>query len=481
MTQSKLDGSGPTLKDYAPPVPLATPAELEHSLLSPAKSYVYSKSDINLNYYFTLAVPEEYNMGFIGRAFVMENNKMEPNFKVALSVEAIEGKFSCSLEVFLGDVRVWNSGHYSRFYVSNKCVLELTGDGDLRLKGPKERVGWRTGTSGQGVQRLQILKTGNLVLVDALNRIKWQSFNFPTDVMLWGQKLNVATRLTSFPTNSTSFYSLQIENNRIAVYLNIGKLNYSYWEFKASKNRNITFIELGSKGLMLFNDKHKKIAQIPSHVFQPLRFLALGNRTGNLGLYFYSPSKAQFEASFQALNTTCDLPLACKPYGICTFSNACSCIREDGVGSNCDGGFPRGFCGGEGNGVEMLELKDVSSVLRVAPKRVNVSKEECEKLCLDDCRCASAAFSSGAKDSQVCFLYEFVGGLKQVDRRSGMSYMVKVPKGTHGVHEKSNVKKWVLILVGIVDGFIILLVLGGLGYYLVRKRKRNLLDNGNDT
>lgn len=82
----------------------------------------------------------------------MQNNKMEPNFKVALSVEAIEGKFSCSLEVFLGDVRVWNSGHYSRFYVSNRCVLELTGDGDLRLKGPKERVGWRTGTSGQGVE-----------------------------------------------------------------------------------------------------------------------------------------------------------------------------------------------------------------------------------------------------------------------------------------------------------------------------------------
>lgn len=335
------------------------------------------------------------------------------------------------------------------------------------------------------MQRLQILKTGNLVLDDALNRIKWQSFNFPTDVMLWGQRLNVATRLTSFPSNSTSFYTLEIKNNKIALYLNSGNSNYSYWEFKPSKNRNITFIELGAKGLVLFNDQNKKIAQIRSQVLEPLRFLALGNKTGNMGLYFYSPSKAQFEASFQALNTTCDLPLACKPYGICTFSNTCSCIRlltkDEGIGSDCNGGFQGGFCGG-GNEVEMLELQDVRSVLGDDTSRVNVTKEECLQLCLGDCKCAAASFSSASKDSQACFLYRFVGGLKQVDRGSGMSFMVKVPKGTtRGAHGRSNVKKWVLILVGVVDGLIILLVLGGIGYYLIRKRRRSLLHIGHDT
>lgn len=82
----------------------------------------------------------------------METNQIEPNFKAALSVEAVNGKYSCSLEVFLGDVKVWNSGHYSRFYTWDECVLELTNDGDLRLKGPQDRVGWRTGTSGQRVE-----------------------------------------------------------------------------------------------------------------------------------------------------------------------------------------------------------------------------------------------------------------------------------------------------------------------------------------
>lgn len=69
-------------------------------------------------------------------------------------MEAIEEgeKYSCSLDVFLGEVRVWSSSHFSRFYVDEKCVLELTDLGDLRLKGKNERVGWKSGTSRQGVK-----------------------------------------------------------------------------------------------------------------------------------------------------------------------------------------------------------------------------------------------------------------------------------------------------------------------------------------
>ncbi|XP_030479754.2 G-type lectin S-receptor-like serine/threonine-protein kinase SD2-5 isoform X3 [Cannabis sativa] len=441
-------------------------------------------SSIGIGYQFTLPVVVGISSG---RAYLMESSneiKNEPNFKVALSVEAIEEKFFCCLEVFLGDVKVWNSCHYTRFYMVDKCVLDFTQDGVLNLKGSKDTIGWTTATSGQGVQRLQILRTGNLVLVDGLNNIKWQSFNFPTDVMLWGQRLNVATRLTSFPSNSTSFYSLEIKNNKIGLYLNSGDSSYSYWEFKPSMNRNLTFMALSSKGLELFNDQGKKIAQIRSRKYDPpLRFLALGNKTGNLGLYFYSPSKAQFEASFQALNTTCDLPLACKPYGICTFSNACSCIRllkeeeEEGVGSGCGEGFRGGFCGGGVGGkneVDMVELEDVKSVLRDYDhdyrRGNNVSKTQCLEMCLDDCKCVGASFNS-----QACFLYKLVGGLKQVDRGSGMSFLVKVPKGstTSGTHGKSNVKKWVVILVGVVDGMIILLVFGGVAYYLIRKKRNS--------
>lgn len=299
--------------------------------------------------------------------------------------------------------------------------------------------------------------------------------------MLWGQRLNAATRLTSFTTNSSAFYTFEIQRYRIALYLHSGKFNYSYWEFKPSKNRNISFVALASKGLQLFNDKGKKIAQIYSQRPQPLRFLALGNKTGNLGLYYYSANEQTFQASFQALNTTCDLPLACKPCGICTFSNSCSSIREltkkDKDNPDCgDGLIPEEFCGK--NRVEILELQGVSSVLRDAPKLVNISKEKCSSLCINDCKCVAALYSSAQRE---CFIYGVVIGVKQVDKGNGLSYMVKVPKGTQRGHGKSNVKKWVLILVGVVDGLIILLVFGGLAYYLIQKRRKKSLDSDNNS
>lgn len=85
---------------------------------------------------------------------------MVPSFRAALSVEAINGKYACSLGVFLGDVKVWDSGHFTRFYTSERCVLELTTDGDLQLKGAKEQVGWRTATFGQETTVIEDRQSG---------------------------------------------------------------------------------------------------------------------------------------------------------------------------------------------------------------------------------------------------------------------------------------------------------------------------------
>ncbi|KAK4771278.1 hypothetical protein SAY87_031810 [Trapa incisa] len=456
-------------------------------LLSTTPLFIHasSKSDLPVGYRLTLAIPSEYTSGFIGRAYLMENDINKPTFRAALSVESVEaGKHSCSLEVFIGDVRVWNSGHYSRFLVSDECILEMTADGDLQLKGPGDRVGWRTGTSGQNVERMQMLRTGNMVLVDAENSIKWQSFNFPTDTMLWGQRLDVATRLTSFPRNSTYFYSFEIQHDRVALFLNSGQFKYSYWEFRPSKNRNITYVQLGWRGLELLDVHGKKIAQVlpfrrPGQ--EAPRFLALNNGTGNMGLYYYSPEEAGFSPDFRAVNDTCSLPTACRPYGICTFSNDCSCIRfttgtgsHNEQGSQCGNELSEDPCEGLGR-FEMVELDGVTSVLQGGSMGINMSKGECRRRCLEDCTCLAALYDfrnfSGASR---CYSYGVMVGIRQIDRSRGLAFMVKVPKGAaqSGGRGRSNPKRWVLVLVGVVDGIIIVMVAGGVVYYYVIRKRR---------
>lgn len=113
---------------------------------------VMSRSDIHSGYQVTLAIPAGYTGGFLGRAFIMEAQQSVPRFRAAVSVEAVDGKYACSLDVLLGDVRVWTSGHSSRFFTEERCVLELSETGDLTLKDHKGGIGWRSGTSGQGVE-----------------------------------------------------------------------------------------------------------------------------------------------------------------------------------------------------------------------------------------------------------------------------------------------------------------------------------------
>ncbi|KAL3615735.1 hypothetical protein CASFOL_040029 [Castilleja foliolosa] len=435
-----------------------------------------SESEIKIGYEVTLAIPTEYAKGFLGRAFLIQTQQTAPYFRTAISVEAIDEKYSCSLDIFLGDVKVWSSGHLSKFYTTEKCVLELTQDGNLRLKGEKEVVGWRSGTAGQGVKRLILLKAGNLVLVDDFNLIKWQSFNFPTDVMLWGQRLSSQTRLTSFPVNSTLFYSMEIQTDKIALFLNSGTSKYSYWEHSPNDERkNITFTLLTSDGLDIFNGRHK-FDSIKSNGPEPIRFLALDNNTGNLRLYRYSEERGKFEASYQALDFTCDLPLACKAYGICTLSGSCSCIQ----GSNCKNESLEGLCGNNME-LEMVEIQGVVSVLRSVALKGNFgNKEECARSCLDDCNCVGAEYVEDG-DLGECFLFNIVRGIKEVGKGGKGVYMVKVGKVNNGHGKNHGLKKWVIVMVGVIDGIIIFVVLGGVGYYVIWKRKKDLQVRGQAT
>ncbi|XP_047256983.1 uncharacterized protein LOC107857337 isoform X3 [Capsicum annuum] len=281
----------------------------------------YCTSDVHIGYQVSLAIPTSYCRGFMGRAFLMESeNQMVPNFRAAISVEANNEKYTCSLDVLLGDVKVWSSGHLSKFYTIDKCVLQLTQYGDLLLTGQDDRVGWKAGTSRQGVERLHLLGTGK-----------------------------------------------------------------------------------------------------------------------------------------------------------------CSCIRlikrGDGLLSDCAENVTEGFCGR--NRSQMLQLQGVMSVLRSNPYKVNVSKEMCANLCLDNCTCVAALHFSlvDSEDDHTkpgeCYLYGLARGVKQIQRDGRLSYMVKVPAATDQDHDKhSHWKKRIPIVVGVVDGIVLLLVLGGIGYYVIRKRRK---------
>lgn len=112
----------------------------------------FCKCDIAIGSGVSISVPSTYKSGFEGRAYFIRAGEVVPSFKAALSIEALDGRYLCALVVLFGEMEVWNSRRFSLFFPLELCVLELMESGVLQLRDSSGRIGWRTGTAGQGVE-----------------------------------------------------------------------------------------------------------------------------------------------------------------------------------------------------------------------------------------------------------------------------------------------------------------------------------------
>lgn len=161
----------------------------------------------------------------------------------------------------------------------------------------------------------------------------------------------------------------------------------------------------------------------------------------------------------------CDFFVVCKLYGICIFFKFCFCIKVMSNG-DCNSNEEEWFLMKRLCDYEMVELEGVMMVLRNGIEVRNVSKERCEELCKKDCECRGVSYFVF---EESCVMYGVVMGVKEIERESGLSYMVKIFKGVRLSDEKFNVRKWVVGLVGGIDVLVMLLFLFGFGFYYIRK------------
>ncbi|XP_020522327.1 PAN domain-containing protein At5g03700 [Amborella trichopoda] len=425
-----------------------------------------------------LPIPPGNQSGFSGKAIFMETNGIFPPVRAGLSLDYHEGEeyYYCSLKVFSGGLVVWNSDEFSVFRPSERCILDFTVAGNLELKDSRGSIGWSTGTSGQGVQRLLLHKTGNLVLMTAKNHVKWQSFDFPTDILLWGQKLYNSSKLTSFSGDQRTFYSFELQLDGAALFLNSGHQKYSYWEFRPPESQSIYFSKLGSSGLNFFDKNSKISGNFTPDIPGPIKLLALA-KNGNLGFYRYSKMKRKFECVYQVLMGPCNMPLTCGDYQACTLYNSCSCmpfLRPHNDLSSCiSGEFSSDFC--HNGSTEMVKLEGFTTILRTNSIITTSSMDICVKMCAGNCSCAAALYSYSPNSE--CFHYGLVGGVKQVRGERGLVYFVKAPRGiVKGCYQSSSLRPRLLIFSSVVEGVVLVMILGGFMYwfFVIRKRKKDL-------
>ncbi|TVU36657.1 hypothetical protein EJB05_18600, partial [Eragrostis curvula] len=426
---------------------------------------------------------------------------------VSVEAGGAGGSYTCALVVVLGDVKVWASDHLEKFVPTGLCRLELTGDGQLRLTDGAGAVGWVTGTAGQGVQnhdgywlhepefrRIRTKKTtnaslfsnlfhnhdkwdpnakpplnqygtipawfrkmkdhiclaldlnrrtGNLVLIDAQNRTKWQSFDHPTDTLLRGEQHTLPLYFivpTTKVISSAAFYSFELDGDKIAAYITLGLSKYSYWELAPIANRTMASARLDGSGLRMLDPQGTAVAQITPPVKKPpLSFLKL-EEDGNLGMYYYAARHRKFKASYRALGF-CELPLSCGVGEVCSAAGNCNdglsvyADRPARGGSNASSGGD--ICGGDAC---MVHLRGVTTVLRTTESPVtDVTLRQCVEQCARDVSCSAALYvtddvaSVAAADHGVCSHYTMTVGAREVTGASHrFSYWVKSRAGGGG-------------------------------------------------
>jgi len=297
-------------------------------------------------------------------------------------------------------------------------------------------------------------KTGNLVLVDAQNRTMWQSSDDPTDKFLRGQHRRLPAYFVASMANAMSspFYSLELDDDKIAAYIHIGYTSYTYWELSPTANRTMASARLDGSGLKMLDAQGIVVAQVSPPVKKPpLSFLALGG-DGNLEMFYYDDRHRRFRVSYKALGL-CELPLSCGVGEVCSAAGKCKDFAAYADRPARAGGAP---CYGTGGGeVCMVHLRAVTTVLRTTsppPPLANVTLRQCVARCASNVSCNAALYVKGnagagagnaADDHGVCSHYTLTAGAREVTdgSRHRYSYWVKLPAaGAGGGGEDGNVQ-----------------------------------------
>ncbi|KAJ0111779.1 hypothetical protein Patl1_03221 [Pistacia atlantica] len=288
------------------------------------------------------------------------------------------------------------------------ATLELTFDGDLVLRDADGKIAWSTKTGGKSVVGLNLTETGNLVLFDNNNSTVWQSFDYPTDSLVPGQKLMLGRKLTASVslTNWTKgLFSLSLTNEGLFSFVGSNPRQVYVQNSLSFNVTETSYVRFMNGSLSLFLNS-SEISDKPDQIFYSIpeassaQYMRL-RPDGHLNVYEWENGEWKVVADLlTGYLGDCNYPMVCGKYGIC--SNVfCRCPTSDGLATyfkqendsqstagcsqitpiSCEYSAHHSF----------IELKDVT-YFTFYSDRENIDSEKCKQECLMNCSCKAAFF-----------------------------------------------------------------------------------------
>ncbi|XP_058762889.1 G-type lectin S-receptor-like serine/threonine-protein kinase LECRK2 [Vicia villosa] len=314
--------------------------------------------------------------------------------------------------------------------VSSKSMLNLTEHGLLLQNGNGDSPKKLDSGDSYIVSWASMLDSGNFVLYDEHSNVIWQSFDYPTDTILGGQKLTMGHALISSISKSDhspgNFYlTMQDDGNLVAYpfYSGVSERD-AYWasntlyEIYQQLSLNIQgFLCLESvsdpTSTLCFNNGNEQTTR-KSHNNTTSIYRATLDVDGNLRLYehqfhFEGNNSSRVVTLWHALNSTCQV------YGFCGLNSYCSSnISGADVACKCYHGFtPSNTKSSPNTPIDCVQMNNKDDCERSEGLRLLynftqiknlfwggipysviplVDMETCEKACQQDCFCGGALY-----------------------------------------------------------------------------------------
>ncbi|KAL8242009.1 hypothetical protein R6Q59_012311 [Mikania micrantha] len=218
--------------------------------------------------------------------------------------------------------------------VSYGAILNLTTTGDLILQDADGSVVWTTNTAGKSVAGLNLTDDGNLLLFDANRSVVWQSFDYPTDSLVPGQRLFQEQQLipSVSSTNWTAqhdLFSLQVTDNGLFAYVgsNPPQAYYSNTVFGNDTNTGRRYVRFLNGSLSFFihsTEPSDPDEVIPIPQASSAQYMKL-MPDGHLRVFEWQTMWVAVADLFTGYLGECNYPMACGRNGVCSGNQQCSC------------------------------------------------------------------------------------------------------------------------------------------------------------
>ncbi|KAH6832363.1 hypothetical protein C2S53_007223 [Perilla frutescens var. hirtella] len=387
--------------------------------------------------------------------------------------------------------------------ISESSQLRLTANG-LTLYNDSGKPIWSTHLNRSSVSSMQLLESGNLVLIDAGKNILWQSFDSPTDVLVSGQKLLAGKSLVASSSDgdlSEGRYKLVIGDDDAMLEWN----GMVYWKLSMDSdafrdtNSPVEFLTANATGVFLMggNGKEvviKRILNVNSSNSADFMVAKL-DYTGLFNvLSFNSVDGINSKQEFEGPDDKCSIPMICSRLSVCSNGGSCSCapgFRNDPkinngdcvatdasltLAASCESDDDVSISSSPSSNDTNFDFKyfrlkeglDYFSNDFTEPQIHGVDDSLCKNLCSRNCSCLGVFYT---QSSGSCYMItNYLGSMKSgSENRVGYIKMVAVGDQGHVVEKGSDFPTIAAILLPLIG---VLVIAGVAVMYLKRKQRR---------